>query len=98
MATYHVVEAGRRKLGHHSLRERVVRRLEQTEDDIVRPELPDVVEPKLVGPYADHAPQRDHDRDNVGYDEHRLRRNLPVPLDVPEAERADGGRNCLRQA
>ena len=34
---YHVVEAGGCKFRHHSLRERIVRRLEETKNDVIRP-------------------------------------------------------------
>lgn len=54
------------------------------------PELPNVVETNFVRPYAEHAPERDKHRDDVRDDEHLLRANLPVPLDVPEAKRATG--------
>lgn len=43
--THHIVEARRGQLRHHRLRERVVRSLEESGDDVVCPELPDVVEP-----------------------------------------------------
>ena len=43
-AEEHVIEPRRGQLGHHRLREGVVGRLEEPEDDVVRPELPDVVE------------------------------------------------------
>ena len=54
--------------------------------------------PKLCCPNTNHTPEWDQYSHDVGDDKHRLRRDLPVPLDVPEAERADGGRDCLRQA
>ena len=41
--TYHIVEARWRELGHHCLRESIVRNLKKSKYDIVRPELPYVV-------------------------------------------------------
>lgn len=35
--THHVIEAGRGKLGHHSLGKGVVRSLEEPKDDVVEP-------------------------------------------------------------
>lgn len=62
---YHVVEAGRGELRHHRLGEGVVRRLEQAEDDVVRPELPDVVEAELLRPDPNHSPEGDQHREEV---------------------------------
>jgi hypothetical protein len=62
------------------------------------PELPDVVEAELGRPNADHAPERDKDRDDVRNHEHALRGDLPVFLDVPEPERRCGRRDRLGEA
>ena len=107
---HHIVKPRWGELGHHRLRERVVRRLEQPKHHVIRPvrhplislrpescrrgeredapELPDVVKPDFVRPYAEHAPERDEHGDDVRDDEHFLRADFPVPLNVPETERA----------
>ena len=77
----------------------VVRSLSETEEDIVEPEFPGVVETDLVCPETKlvvssytfrrtgktyHTPKRDEYSNDVGDTKHPFRLDLEMPLDVPE--------------
>ena len=82
--------AARGDLADHDLRVRVPGADEQAVEDLVQPDLPDVLEAEAGRPVADHAPaveQQDGEHDGV---EHGLGAQAEAALHPPETVDAEG--------
>lgn len=93
----HVLITSWCNLRHHRLGICIVWSLEQSEEDVVDPEIPHVVVSDLVSPQAEHAIEGDEDAEGIGNDEHVLCPDAKVLLDIPEAESREGGASSLRK-
>lgn len=63
----------------------VVRGLEEPEEDIIEPEVVEMVVSNFITPYPQHAVEGDKNREEVGDHEHPLRRSIHTPdiTDLP---------------
>jgi len=94
----HVLVAARGDFAHHRLRVGIIRCLEQTEQDVVDPEIVHVMVAHPVGPQTQHSIERYEHRKGVGDHKHGLGSDTKVLLDVPKAESACDGAGSLGEA
>lgn len=82
----HILIPSRCDLGHHGLSIRIIRGLEQAKENIVNPEIPDMVISDFIGPQAEHTIKWDEDTEGIGDNEHVLGLNPEILLDIPKTE------------
>jgi len=85
-AEEHVLVASRCDFRHHSLCICIIRGLEESKQNIVYPEIADVVIAHPLGPEAQHAIEWDEDGEEVGDHEHMLSLQTEVFLNIPKAK------------
>lgn len=85
-------------LRHHGLSISIIRRLEQSKQNIVNPEISHMMITNRLRPQAQHAVERDQDAEEIGHHEHMLRLDPEIFLDVPEPESRCDGTSGLRNS
>ena len=88
-AEEHILITPWRDLRHHGLSICIIWGLEHAKKDVINPEIPDGMVPYSICPHAEHAIERDENTECIGYNEHMLRLETKVLLDVPETERGE---------
>lgn len=94
-AEKHVLIPSRRDFRHHGLSIGVVRRLEQAEEDIIDPEISDMVVSHSLRPETQHSIKWYENAECIGHHEHIFRFNPEVLLEVPEPKGGKDGASRL---